>query len=137
MRRGPCTLLCAEPLGPWRTARATTRRTGVDGARPVQARADHPRDRQILACDSLNAHAYASLYRALPPAEARRLARRVQRVLTPRHDRWLHRAEPELSVLTRQALTPRRPRFTRRSARRRRSATRSQKDSTTRYFRSP
>ena len=26
----------------------------------------------------------------------------------PRHGRWLHRAEPELSVLTRQALSPRR-----------------------------
>ena len=113
----------------------------MDGARPVQARADHPRDRQterqILACDPLNAHAYASLYRAFPPAETRRLAWRVQRVFTPRHGRWLHRAESELSGLARQALTPRRPRFTRRSARRRRSATRSQKDSTTRYLRSP
>ena len=28
-------------------------------------------------------------------------------VYTPRHGRWLHRAEPELSVLTRQALSPR------------------------------
>ena len=41
-----------------------------------------------------------------PPAEGRRLAQRVQRVF-PRHVRWLHRAEPELSVLTRQALSPR------------------------------
>ena len=48
-------------------------------------------------------------FRAFPPAEAHRLARRVQRVFTPRHGCWFHRAEPELSVLTRQALSPRRP----------------------------
>ena len=30
-------------------------------------------------------------------------------MFTPRHGSWLHRAEPELSVLTRQALSPRRP----------------------------
>ncbi len=30
-------------------------------------------------------------------------------MLTPRHGSWLHRAEPELSILTRQALTPRMP----------------------------
>lgn len=33
-------------LGPWRTAKATVRRPIVDGARPVQAAADHPRYRQ-------------------------------------------------------------------------------------------
>ena len=38
----------------------------------------------------------------------RHLAQRVQLVFTPRHGRWLHRAEPERSVLTRQALSPRR-----------------------------
>ena len=90
VRRGPCTLwLCVEPLGPWRTAHATARRTGVDWARQVQALADHPRDRQaerlILVCDNLNTHTYASFYRAFPRAEARRLARRVQRVFTLRH----------------------------------------------------
>ena len=56
----------------------------------------------------MNTHTYASFYRAFPPAEARRRARRVQMVFTPRHGSWLHRGEPELSVLTRQALSPRR-----------------------------
>ena len=37
------------------------------------------------------------------------MARRVQLVFTPRHGIWLHRAELELSVLTRQALSPRMP----------------------------
>ena len=77
----------------------------------MQALADHPRYRQaerlIRVCDNLNTHSYASFYRAFPPAKARRLARRVQRVFTPRHGNWLNRAEPDLSVLTRQALSPR------------------------------
>ena len=60
----------------------------MDWARQVKAIADHPRYRQaerlIRVCDNLNTHAYASFYRAFPPAEARRLAQRVQRVFTPR-----------------------------------------------------
>ena len=114
VRRGTCTLwMFVEPLGQWRTANATARRTGVDWAHQVKALADHPRDRQaerlILVCDNLNTHTYASFDRTFPLAEARRLARRVQLVFTPRHGSWLNRAEPELSVLTRQALSPRRP----------------------------
>ena len=105
VRCGPCALwMLVEPLGP--------RRTAVDGAHQVKALADPPRDRQverlIRVCDHLNTHTHDSFYRALPPAEARRLAPRVQWVFTPRHGRWLYRAEPELSVLPRQALSPRR-----------------------------
>ena len=84
--------LCVESLDPRRTANATARRTGVDWARPVQALANHPRDRQakrlIRVCDPLNAHVYDSFYRVFPPAEARRRARRVQRVFPPRHGHW-------------------------------------------------
>ena len=48
-------------------------------------------ERLTLVCDNLNTHAYASFFRAFPPAEARRLVPRVQRVFTPRHGSWLHR----------------------------------------------
>ena len=80
--QGSCTVwLFVEPLGQWRTAHATVRRTAVDWAHQVKALADHPRYRQaerlILVCDNLNTHAYASFYRAFPRVEARRLARRV------------------------------------------------------------
>ena len=113
VRHGSCTLwLFVEPLGPWRTAHATARRTAVDWAHQVKALVDHPRYRQAeyltLVCDNLNTHTYASFYDAFPPAEARRLAPRVRLVYTPRHGSWLNMAEPELSVLTRQALSPRR-----------------------------
>ena len=72
----------------------------------MQALADHPRARQAerltRICDNLKTHAYSSFARAFPPDEARHWARRVRRAFTPRHGSWLHRAEPELSVLTRQ-----------------------------------
>ena len=113
VRCGTCTIwMFVEPLGPWRMAHATARRTAVDWAHPVKALVDYPRyreaERLILICDHLNTHAYCSFFRAFPPAEAERLVQRVLLVFTPRHGRWLHRAEPELSVLTRQALSPRR-----------------------------
>ena len=77
VRHGTCTLwLFVEPLGQWRTANATARRTAVDWARQVQALVDHPRYRQAeyltLVCDNLNTHTYASFYDAFPPADARR-----------------------------------------------------------------
>ena len=114
VRCGTCTIgIFVEPLGQWRTANATARRTGPwTGRTKSRSLVDHPRDREaerrILVCDNLNTHAYASFFRAFPRAEAERLVRRVQLVFTPRHGSWLHRAEPELSVLTRQALSPRR-----------------------------
>jgi DDE superfamily endonuclease len=58
----------------------------------------------ILVCDHLNTHKTASLYEAFEPAEARRLARRLNIRYTPKHGRWLNIAEVELSVLTRQCL---------------------------------
>ena len=92
VRHGPCAVwLFVEPLGPWRTAHATARRTAVDWAHPVRALVNHPRYRQaeclIRVCDHLNTHAYASFLRAFPPAEAQRLAPRVHLVFTSRHGR--------------------------------------------------
>ena len=49
------------------------------------------------------AHA-ASLYQAFTPAEALRIARKLELVHTPKHGSWLNVAEPELSVLSRQCL---------------------------------
>jgi hypothetical protein len=44
------------------------------------------------------------LYQAFDPAEALRLAQKLELVYTPKHGSWLNAAEPELSVLTRQCL---------------------------------
>ncbi len=51
------------------------------------------------ATPNLNTHCVGSLYEAFPPAEAHRLAERIEWHYTPRHGSWLNMAEIELSVL--------------------------------------
>jgi len=49
------------------------------------------------------------LYKRFEPAQARRIASRLERHYTPEHGSWLNAAECELSVLTRQCLDQRIP----------------------------
>ena len=58
---------------------------------------------------NLNTHTPASLYEAFPPAEAKRLADKLEIHYTPKHGSWLNMAEIELSVLPRQCLDRRLP----------------------------
>jgi hypothetical protein len=102
-------LACAPHLG-WRHATVTARRTAVDVAHQLRALADvhYPEaERIVLVTDQLNVHTPASLYRAFPPGEARRLADRFEWHYTPTHGSWLNLAEIELSVLARQCLARR------------------------------
>ncbi len=46
----------------------------------------------------------ASLYETFPPAEARRIAKRLEFHHTPKHASWLNIAEIEFSILTRACL---------------------------------
>ncbi len=52
-----------------------------------------------------------SLYETFPPAEAKRLADKLEIHYTPKHGSWLNMAEIELSVLSRQCLDRRVPDF--------------------------
>lgn len=111
-REGVCHVwMFVEPLGGWRDVRVSPRRTAVDWARQVKALVDDPRyahaDRITLVCDNLNTHKLASLYEALAPAEALRIANQLELIHTPKHGSWLNIAECELSVLSRQCLNPR------------------------------
>lgn len=112
-RRGTAALfLFVEALGNWRKLEARERRTSVDWAQEVKVLLDddYPdAERVILVCDNLNTHDIASLYEAFPPAEARRLAQRLEIHYTPKHGSWLNIAECELSVFTRQHLAQRVP----------------------------
>ena len=112
-RRGTAALfLFVEALGGWRKLGARQRRTSVDWAREVKVLLDedYPEaEKVILVCDNLNTHGTASLYEAFPPAEARRLAQRLEIHYTPKHGSWLNIAECELSVFTRQHLAQRVP----------------------------
>ena len=58
----------------------------------------------VLVLDNLNTHSIASLYEAFEPAEARRLAEKLEIHYTPKHGSWLNMAEIELSILSRQCM---------------------------------
>lgn len=60
-----------------------------------------------LALDNLNTHKLGSLYDTFEPAEARRIAKRLEFHYTPKHGSWLNMAEIELSVFGNQCLNRR------------------------------
>jgi hypothetical protein len=99
--------LVSEPLRGWREVRVSDQRTRLDWAACIRDLVDvhHPAAERIaLVMDNLNSHSPASLYEASPPAEAKRLADKLEVHHTPRHGSWLNMAEIELSVLQRQCL---------------------------------
>ena len=100
------------PLEGWRRVEVTERRTRTDWAQVVRKLVDEDypdRERIVLVMDNLNTHHPASLYEAFEPAEARRIAQRLEIHYTPKHGSWLNMAEPELAVLSRQCLDRRIP----------------------------
>ena len=101
------------PLEGWRRVEVTDRRTRTDWAEVVRKLVDEDypdKERIVLVMDNLNTHHPASLYAAFEPAEARRIAERLEIHYTPKHGSWLNIAEIELGVLARQCLDRRIPR---------------------------
>lgn len=101
-----------EPLAGRRHVVVTESRTRVDWANQIREMLDirYPdAQKVVLVMDNLNTHSIASLYEAFPPAEALRLAQRLEIHHTPKHGSWLNIAEIELSVLKRQCLAERIP----------------------------
>ena len=99
--------LFCEPLAGKRQVRITARRTKVDWAHRVRELVDqtYPRaERVVLVMDNLNTHAASSLYEAFSPAEAKRIADRLEIHYSPKHGSWLNMAEIELGMLGRQCL---------------------------------
>jgi hypothetical protein len=105
VRHGTANLFLAlEPLGGWREVRVTERRQRGDWAQFVRDLVDgryRDTDKIVLVMDQLNIHDPASLYEAFPPAEAKRIADRLEVHHTPKHGSWLNIAEIELSVFRR------------------------------------
>ncbi len=102
--------LVCEPLRGWRQVRVSDQRTRLDWAATVKELIDvhYPTAETIvLVMDQLNTHSPASLYEAFPPAEAKRLAAKLEIHATPKHGSWLNMAELELSALQRQCLARR------------------------------
>jgi hypothetical protein len=107
-RNGTANLfLRCDPVRGWRRVHVTDRRTKRDFALELQALVDedYPDAAVIrLVSDNLNTHTPAALDETFPPAEARRIARRLEFHYTPKHGSWLNMAEIELSVLSGQCL---------------------------------
>ena len=104
--------LVCEPLRGWRHVSVSDRRTRLDFAAVIRDLVDvhYPdAERLVLVMDNLNIHSPASLYEAFPPAEAKRLADKLEIHHTPKHGSWLNIAEIELSALGRQCLDRRLP----------------------------
>ena len=98
------------PLEGRRHVRVRQRRTRKDFAEVVRELCDelYPKaERVVLVMDQLNTHNTASLYQAFQPAEARRLAEKLEIHHTPKHGSWLNMAEIELNVLIGQCLNRR------------------------------
>src|SRR5829696_2515388 len=90
---GVCNLfLVCEPLAGWRQVMVSDRRTRIDWAHCIRDLIDihYPDAEQIvLIQDNLNTHTPASLYAAFAPAEAKRLADKLELHYTPKHGSWL------------------------------------------------
>ena len=113
-----CAMLAFEPLTAHRRVGVLPRRRRVEFAEVIRQLCDevYPAAERIrLVCDQLNTHFHptevgwaAAFYEAFDPAEARRLAAKVEFVHTPVHGSWLNVVECEFSALVRQCLGHRR-----------------------------
>jgi len=100
--------MLTSPLEGRRHVRVRERRTRKDFAEVIRELCDalYPdAETIVLVMDNLNTHSIASLYEAFEPAEARRLADKLEIHYTPKHGSWLNMAEIELSVLSRQCMS--------------------------------
>ncbi len=107
--------MVCNPIEGWRMAKVTERRTAIDYAHLLKEIVDDyfvDAYRITIVQDNLNTHSPASLYKAFPPEEARRILNRLDFCYTPKHGSWLNMAEIELSVLSRQCLNRRIPDLT-------------------------
>lgn len=111
IRNGTSNIFMAyEPLAGKRVTKVTDRRTKIDWAHFIKELVDvqyNDAEKIILVMDNLNTHSKASLYQAFEPAEAKRIADKLEIHFTPKHGSWLNVAEIELSHLSRQCLSRR------------------------------
>ena len=110
-RNGTCSIFAfVEPLGGKHHVSVHEHRTAIDWAQEIKYLSDvmfPDAEKIILVMDNRNTHKAASLYKAFPPEEARRIIKRLEIHYTPRHGSWLDMAEIELNVMTRQCLSRR------------------------------
>ncbi len=104
--------MVSAPLIGWRHVKVTDRHTCQDWAVLMREIVDvHFPDakRVVVVMDNLNTHRPASLYKAFPASEAKRILDRLEFHYTPKHGSWLNIAEIEFGILQRQCLNRRIP----------------------------
>ena len=101
-----------QPLAGWRHIEVTEHRTKIDFAHCMRYLVDEcfPEAEVVrIVNDNLNTHSPVALYEAFAPAEAKRIADRLEFHYTPKHASWLNMVEIEISVLSEQCLDDRIP----------------------------
>lgn len=110
-RQGTANLfVMCQPLAGWREVKVTDQRKKIDFAHCMKDLVDvHFPNATVIrvVLDNLNTHTPGALYEAFPPAEARRILRKLEFHHTPKHGSWLNMAEIEISILSRQVLKQR------------------------------
>lgn len=99
--------MAVETLGGKRFVVISERRTRGDWEYFVRDLVDihYPRAKKIrLGEDNQDIHSPTSLYEEFPPAEVRRIAKKLEFHFTPKHGSWLDIAEIELSDCNRQCI---------------------------------
>jgi DDE superfamily endonuclease len=113
VRNGTATVFgLFAPLLGWQEMIVTERRTRIDFAACLKRLVDEffpNAEKIIVVLDNLNTHSKASLYEAFTPAEASRIASRLEFHHTPKHGSWLNAVEIEFAALSRQCLDRRIP----------------------------
>lgn len=96
----------------WRKAKPTEHKGNVDFAECMRDLVDihYPEVETVrVVLDNLNTHRPASLYKAFPAEEARRILRRLEFHYTPKHASWLNMVEIEIGNMNQQCLDRRIP----------------------------
>ena len=96
----------------WRRAKVTDKKTAVDFAECMRdlVDKDYPNaDVVRVVLDNFGTHNEASLYKAFPAPEARRILQRLEFHYTPKHASWLNMAEIEIGNMNQQCLDRRIP----------------------------
>lgn len=104
--------VACEPLRGWRHVTVSQRRTRTDWAHCLKELVEvhsPAAERIVLVMDNLTIHSPASVYETFPPAEAKRLADKLEIHYTPKHGSGLDMAEIEIGVRAAQCLNRRLP----------------------------
>lgn len=105
---GACNLfMLYEPHTGYRHVEVTRQKRAYDFANFLRWIVDegYPKAQVVrIVCDNLPVHTTSCLYHRFEPAEARRIARKLDFEHTPKHASWLNMVEIEIGILARQCL---------------------------------